>query len=662
MTGSPASATAPVIPPSSFSRRRKSTVARAPRFPLVIRGALLLFVVLLVGSWAPGLARAQARVDVSARLSTDVVEVDQGFHVELSAEVEDGPMPDSPQLEVPPNFSASGPNVSKTGMRIQIGVGPMTMKRTYSARWYLVPSKPGTFRIPAPTVTVGGQRVRAVGQLEIKVMPAGQGPPAQPRQRRPSAFGGFGSFFGPSYPFDFNDDPFQEETVEPDELEPRARDLMLPREPDSHVFLRLIPDKEKAVVGEQITLGYYVYYRADMKLTDQREPPLSDFLRMDLDRASAAGDPIITSVGRWRYHVKLLDRVAIFPLHVGKLSTGKLTGRFEGRAFGNRELDRESNDVVIDVRQPPKEGRPVGYRLGDVGRFALRAEVEPRLTTVGETVAVRVRVTGRGQLPSQLDLPQRTGVEWLEPEKREELTIQNGRIGGWRSFGYAVRFREQGEVPLGSIELSYWDPERRQYETASVDLGNVLVQKGDAKAAPVASSDVDDRDPFASLAKPRTEIGVYTPPGDEGFEPRYLWALVLVGPLGVAFSQLGLRAAGHVRRRRRERKNDPATLAARALVDVKRAEGGKDAAAAAERAVHLAVEAATGIKSRGVLLAELGVRLEDEGIEEDVARQVVELLEHCSAVRFEPSDDQAVTADLRKRAGAVVKALGRRHG
>jgi hypothetical protein len=626
------------------------------RHPALGQGLVLLLALWVLGLGDSAPAYAQASAEVSARLSTDTVEVDQGFHVELSAEVEDGPMPSSPELLVPPDFSASGPNVSSTGMRLQIGAGPMTVKRTYAARWYLVPSKPGTFRIPPPSVQIGGERVRARGALEIRVVPAGQRPPHSTQRRRPrSGFGGFGGFFGPSLPFDF-DDPFDEEADEPTELEPRARDLMLPREPESHVFLRLVPDKTEAVVGEQITLGYYVYYRADMKLTDQREPPLSDFLRMDLDRGSAAGDAIITSVGRWRYHVKMLDQVALFPLHAGKLATGTLTGRFEARVLGNRQLDRESNEVVIDVREPTKDGRPLGYRLGDVGRFKLSAEVEPRTTTVGETVAVRVRVSGRGQLPGQLDLPQRTGVEWLEPEKHEEISVQHGKVGGWRSFGYAVRFREQGEVPLGSIELSFWDPERGRYETASVELGNVLVQKGAAPAA-AASSEVDEDDPFASVAKPRAELRAWAPAGDEGFEPRILWTLVLLGPLGVVFSQLGLRAAGHLRQRRRERKSDPAVLAGRALGEVKRAEDGKDAAATAERAVHLAVEAATGIKSRGVLLAELAGRLEAEGIDPALGAEVVQLLERCSAIRFEPEGDAAIAVDLQKRAGATVKAL-----
>lgn len=620
---------------------------------------MFMCVCVLVSGMVVGVAHAQAP-SVTAVLDTDEVELGSPFRVELRAEVSEGSAPTDPQLSAPSEFVVSGPNQSSSGVRVQISGGRAQTRRTMSATWFLVPSELGTFTIPSPTVVIDGEQVRATGSLTIKVVAVGQGA-ARPRSR---AFGGFGSFFGGGSIFDFGsgvqDDIWNEEADDPTELEPKARELMLPQEPDEYVFLRLIPDKKRAVIGEQVTLSYYVYFRADMRLTDQREPPLTDFLRMELDRSPANGfgddRPIITSVGRWRYHVKLLDQVAVFPLRAGLVSTGQLTGKFAGTRFGNRELSRTSNEVEIQVVEPPQEGRPPGYHMGDVGRFKLTAEVAPRETRVGDTVSVRVRLSGVGRLPSRLDVPERTGVEWLDPEKREEISSRGGKIGGTRTFGYAVRFREAGEVQLGDVELSYWDPKAQKYETATVELGRVRVKPGDPKDA-AEEADEQEGDPFAALAKPRRTLGEYQPDADDGLSPLFLWTLLAVPPLGIALSQIAGGAFRSLGRRRRERREDPARLADKALREAGKEKDAKAAAAAYERALHLAIESASGIKSRGVLLGELAGKLRAQQIDEALADDAVTVIERCQQMRFDPHIDDAAADDLARLAKKTIKAL-----
>ncbi|HHH30651.1 MAG TPA: hypothetical protein ENK57_20230, partial [Polyangiaceae bacterium] len=425
-----------------------------------MRQKLALLLVAMMAMVLPVRLSWAQKVQVTAGLTADVVEVGEGFYVELRASVEGGGSATSPNLVVPPSFSVSGPSTTTTGMSMSFGQGRTQMRRTFTARWFVVANQTGTFTLSNPTVIVDGNVVTASGKLKVKVVPVGQGPKKPKASPRSSPFGGFGSFFGPNLSPGFNTPFFEDDEVDdPTELEPKARELMMKDEPDPWVFLRVMADKERAMVGEQVTLSYYVYFRADMKLTSQREPPLTDFLRMDLDR-TPTDPPLITAVGKWRYHVKLLDQVAVFPLRAGKLHVGELAATFTGRRFGSRELARTSNDLVLDIREPPLEGRPSGYRVGDVGKFRMQAEVKPRETTVGDTVAVLVRVSGRGMLPSELLVPERAGVEWLKPEKKDHISVAGGRVGGWRSFGYAVRILEEGKVDLGTIELPYWDPSR----------------------------------------------------------------------------------------------------------------------------------------------------------------------------------------------------------
>lgn len=599
------------------------------------------------------------KAQVTAGLTTDVVEVGEGFYVELRASVEGGANAGSPNLVAPAAFSVSGPSTTTTGMSMSFGQGRTQMRRTFTARWFVVANQTGSFTLNNPTVIVDGDVVTASGQLKVKVVPVGQGPQKPKPSRRSSPFGGFGSFFGPNFSPGLNAPLFDDDEVDdPTELEPKARELMMKEEPDPWVFLRVMADKSEAMVGEQVTLSYYVYFRADMKLTSQREPPLTDFLRMDLDR-TPTDPPLITAVGKWRYHVKLLDQVAVFPLRAGELHVGEIAATFTGRRFGNRELSRKSNDLVIDVREPPLEGRPAGYRVGDVGKFRMQAEVKPRQTTAGDTVAVLVRVSGRGMLPSQLLVPERAGIEWLKPEKKDNISVGGGRVGGWRSFGYAVRIQQEGKVDLGTIELPYWDPSRKRYEVATAELGEITVKPA-ATPAPSASASPDEGDPddpFSKLPAPRAELSAFESRGDDSFDPRQLWALVLAPPIGVAIAQLGAGAVATARRRRRNRKDDPAVLARQALADAKAGADAKDAAAAVERAVHLALESATGLKTRGVLLDELDEALTDERLDGAEAREAVDLLSACSALRFDPDPDEAAGGDLVARARKLLRAL-----
>ena len=161
---------------------------------------LLLCLVALV--MAPRSAEAQRRT-VVAVITSDVVEVGESFQIEVRAEVEGDAMPNDAQLRAPSAFQVSGPTTSASGLKLQFGSGPMQMKRTFTARWLLEPTKQGRFEIPAPTVMIGGERVKASGRLSVTVVAGTGRKKKSSRGSRLSPFGGFGNFFGgPRSPLD----------------------------------------------------------------------------------------------------------------------------------------------------------------------------------------------------------------------------------------------------------------------------------------------------------------------------------------------------------------------------------------------------------------------------------------------------------------------------
>jgi hypothetical protein len=263
-------------------------------------------------------------------------------------------------------------------------------------------------------------------------------------------------------------------------------------------------------------------------------------------------------------------------------------------------------------------------------------------------------------------VPERTGLEWLDPEKKEKLAVQGGTITGSRSFGYVVRVKDTGTVDLGAVELSYWNPSARRYEVTRADLGKVEVtRKGlaptsSATPAPSPSVDTGAVDPFVGLSTPRMALGAYAaarPPiwGEGGA----LWGLLAAPPLlvlGAFAGSLGLRKA---RAKRAASAESKITLAEKALDEAHDAEAQGDMkalAAALERAIHLAVEGATGLRSRGVLIADLPGELEPLGVAPDLAEDVRAALLAVESIRFDP-DGADAARDLGERARRVVREL-----
>lgn len=612
----------------------------------------------LLGLFVAGRARADEPPQLTVRASADQVEVGEAFTIELKAMVAQGTTaPSDPAIRPPAGFAVEGPSLSTQtiingfGSRAQVRVG-------IGATWSLTAQKPGRYTIPAPTVMWNGKRL-AGAPVPIEVLAASGRRRARPPQN-PFLLPG-----GPGFGFRW---PFQDEPRDDDEIN-AAPELAMAKAPDPLVFVRAVVDKPSAVVGEQVTLSIYVYWRADIQaqMPAFHEAPLSDFVRIPLLRNPGTERPVVTTVGGKKYVAKLFDRVAIFPMRAGDLHTGSMRMTFTGPRLG-RGSDRESPDQIIRVSEPPRAGRPPGYAIGDVGQISLAASVQPRRIDQGGSVAVSIKLAGTGNLPQSVRLPERTGIEWLDPEKKDAIESQNGVVGGSRTLGYVVRVNESGAVDLGEVTLPYWDPIAKSYQVARATLGTVDVKPVSPIAAPGASSGASPIaeparvDPFVSLPHARATLGAYTPRARRFEGGSTLWLLIAAPPLLVGLTSLGAGAARRARARRAEAAGSPGALVSKALDDARDAEARGDIkalTAAIDRAVHLAIEAACGLRSRGVLLAELRGELEGRGLSRALGDRVTSVLGDCDAVRFEPAPDAARTKEIAARARAVVAELAR---
>jgi hypothetical protein len=620
-----------------------------------------LALALLLSCWPrSAFAQAQLELQVSAR----EISVGDRLDVQLDAMSDDGDAPTDPELIVPNSFQVQGPSI---GTRQQVSITGFRMVRQsgISANWQLTPTRAGVYSIGPASVQSGGQR-RQAQAVQIRVLPEGQRPQRQ-QQRR----GRRGPGFNPFDPFG-NDDSFDDlfdrlrggGTPGVDRLPSMPDDLLPQQLLDDVAFVEAHLDTLRAVVGQQVTLSIYAHGAQGLfqEAAGAREPSHPDFLAQRLVE-DGSHQPVYqyTRDGQRWIAVKVRE-IALFPLRAGRLTIGPLEFGFLGRRYGGRGaegLRRQTRPLVVEVTEPPALGRPAGY-AGDVGSFELSAVVEPRHIPAGGSIAVTARVQGTGRLPGALKLPEQAGVEWLEPTLRDDVAMTGNTLGGSRVFNYVVRMTRAGVIDLGNLSLPLFNPKTGRYRVVLAPLGQVTVDAPPPSAAPPGASATPPVGPrLSELVKFRTQLRALPPSAYWGDHAVFYWSLG-AGPLLVLVAAGLGQVQRRVRRRLARREQSQATHATRALGEARQALSRAElsnAVAAAERALYLALEWATGLRARAFLRSELAQRLSGAGLAEPLAKEAAELLGQCGELRLTGSSQSGAFDGVLKRVEVLVKRL-----
>lgn len=620
-----------------------------------MKRALWLLALALVALFAGGTARAAQVDDPSFTISADTDTFDVGDALELRVQVVSSiETPQSPTLALGHGLTIERTMTGQTEL-VTVMNGVAVQRHGLTITWVLRATAVGITGA-TPTVTVAGAR-HSAKRVTLHVTPAGTH--AHKQAQRPNPMNPFGGLHGPFGGFD----PFRDLFGSPEDDEPPipapkpATDpaLSLSVAPAPLVFLRASVDKTSVVVGEQVVLAIDMY--SDTGMVQQpgldilHEATTADFVRHSLMIDDSKLEPMgMADVAGSIWAVGRLRKMALFPIKAGELRIEPM----QAALSGVRMPARATEPITIHVVDPPAEGRPPGYALGDVGRFTLAAEVTPRRVKRGEVVSVTVDLGGVGNVPDRLTTPARSGVEWLEPEVHDKLgRVDANRWGGSRTLTYVVRMTAEGNVDLGELALAYWDPQRKVYDTARAVLGSIEVLPGSAPAAS-ASSRLPDL-PGARATLTRATVRAHTD------DSPWFWGL-LAGPALVFASAAGARAAGkRVAARIAERNASPSRELERRVRDAEEACRGKDARAvdaAIVRALEHATIARRGVNVRGMTRAVALEALASAGVDAKIARELFAVLEACEAARFSPEGAEIGAArDRWTRAKAALEAL-----
>ncbi len=614
-------------------------------WPLWLSAALLTFGLSLSPAWAQhptGGSTASISVDPNDAIALDP------FDVTLSLILgSDGQTPSDPKLQLPSGWTSSAPTV-QTQSQISIMNGQTSAHVSANITWRVMAPRAGQALLGPVMFLMQGRSYR-VDPVAVTVRPAGT-----PHRRKSNFFDPFGMLGGmPS--LDDSDLFSSGPEISSDQK------LQLDAPLESQAFLRAFVDKSQAVTGEQVTLSIYLYtIPSAAQVLDPHEPDAVDFFQRTLQLPRTGGAQRL-NIGGSPWNVQLIRKMALFPLRAGELTVGPMTITLVGRAFtgsgSQGGLVRSSRPLKVHVSDPPVLHRPPGYAIGDVGSFSLSATVEPRSLSAGASFAVIATLKGTGNLPLRLKVPEQAGITWLEPDTHDSVAEDDGVISGTRTFTYVVQADRPGTLALGSLKLPFWDPRANQYQVASVDLGSVVVT-GAAKPSSSQASPVTE-DNWATLPLARTtahpDASVMAPFTDS----RWFWVALPSAPLLVLAGEGLQRALGRLRQRFQGRKSSPERQAREALKEAREAaskQEGERAASLIERAMVLAVQASTEIALRGLLREEIAGALVRRGISQELADELVALLQTCDDWRFNPTVSPSGAPPI-ERADALLRAL-----
>jgi hypothetical protein len=624
-------------------------------------GRLLLLAVALAAV-AP---RAAEAASFTAEIDRDAVAPGEPFIYRITLNL--GGEGDAENFR-PPDFhgfqlqQAQGPSKS-TSVQFAFGSNQQSVQSTYAWTYQLMlrPGTKGPLTIGAARVRVGGRdlvtnsvRVR-VGASSGQPQTGGQ-PALDPNRLFQRLFPG-GSFG-------------------------RGADREEPGQVASSpapAFIRVIPEKTRAFVGEQVTVAWYLYVaEVPNRFGQTSEPHTDGFWSEEIPSTNpqgrlAFGEP--QNVAGRSYNVALLFKKALFPLAPGKLTISPMEAEIaQGDFFGPMQVHRlKTEPLVIEAQALPAQDQPPHFDPANVGRYEIAASVDRSAVSVGDAVTLRVVVKGTGNVRNVQPpaLPPLAG--WKSYEPKTDVALDGTEtITGTKTVEWLLRPERGGKTTIPALVLEIFDPTTKRYQTARSQPIEIMVS-GEAGATATAGSPAS---PAGGAGVENVVAGSIRPihaRGSLGGEAGVAFlrsagfkATVVTPPLALAMLVLFGRARerlgrdSHRTRRRRMR-----TMARRRL---RTAEAHRAAGRAGEfygeidRVLREALSERLGTGLGGLRFDELGALLRAHGLPDEQTAAVVGAIEACDEARFAPAPattDEAALAAMLARAESLIDGIER---
>jgi hypothetical protein len=566
----------------------------------------------------------------------------------------------------PPDFHGlqvvEAPRFPSRSTSMQIMGGQTTVENSFVWTYQLaVPAgTKGPLTIGAAHARIGGREL-ASNTVPVRIGSGGGG--ARPSRPPPGPGNLFQQFFGGGARGPFGGD---------DEDQPGA----LASSPGP-AFIRVMPDKMRVFVGEQVTVGWYLYLTQNQNRYETISEPHTDgFWSEDIPSTNPQGRLSFTeqTLNGRSYNVALLFKKALFPLAPGKLTITPMEAEVsQVDLFGSpvRARRLKTDPTVIEAMPLPRAGQPAGFDAANVGKYEISAAVDRAAVAVGDAVTLRVAVKGAGNVRNVRPPPLPTLDGWKTYEPKVDVAVDAGDVvTGTKTIEWLMRAERPGKTTVPPLVLDTFDPAAKRYQaerTAPIDI----VVTGEASSAPQAAAGTETPAPAAAAvpgairpihARPALSTSV----GLAFLRSGAFSATVVIPPLAWAvvllFGRARARLSADEQRTRRRR------LRSMARKRLREAQAHRTAGRAPafygeiDRVLRDALGERLGTPVAGLQLGELRSLLAARGLGAQETADVVSALETCDEARFAPgaaAANPSALATMESRAADLVAAIER---
>ncbi|MCH8934291.1 MAG: BatD family protein [Gemmatimonadetes bacterium] len=243
------------------------------------------------------------------------------------------------------------------------------------------------------------------------------------------------------------------------------------------VTVQIIPSSDTIVLGEQLDLVVVAWFPRDVRSRLRTRPTLTP---PELQGAwtypsTAALDVADTRVVDGRRYDLFVHHQVAFPLTAGELRVGHATVSYSlplRTSILSREMPQEvqSKDTTVVVLPQPLEGMPQPFTGAAARNLEFTVTVDTGYFGMGNASTITAKVTGEGNVSlwprPEFRWPE--GVRVYEGRTAVDIVIENGMIGGTKTFTYLVAPESTGTyvIPPASYRYFALDSGRHVQATA----------------------------------------------------------------------------------------------------------------------------------------------------------------------------------------------------
>lgn len=423
----------------------------------------LLLAFLLMGN----ATRSMAQVTFKASAPAAVVQGEQ-FRLSfvLNKEGRDLRLPDMPDFDL-----LFGPSTSTSYSQRTIN-GKTTSESSVTYTYILVAKKPGSFTIPAASITVDGSNYQS-NTIKINVLPpdekASQGSTSRDRSSSESTSGSA--------------------TVS-------AKDA----------FIRAIVSKNSIYEQEGFTVTFRLYTTLNIVNFGKIQFPEFEGFMVEEIPLPVNQQLQMERYNDRNYYTADLRKTLLFPQRSGQITipAGNIemvfsvpSGRSVSTFFGTQEVmvdvnkNLTTNPLSVNVKPLPAD-KPASY-ANAVGSFTLTPSISTEKAKANEAITLTLEISGTGNMKlirnPEVSFPD--NFELYDPVVDNALNATTNGLNGIRKISYMVIPRYEGNYTIPQLEFTYFDPATNRYKTLTTPEYKLQIAKGDPGSA--AASDFVNR-------------------------------------------------------------------------------------------------------------------------------------------------------------------------